>query len=246
MDQSLEELKLELDILNTKEFSGVDLKTFISYLTLCDPTITHAKIAKILGITPVALSRSLNSTSSDSRFKEEWCEKLLDAFSYIDIGKARDNWNNLLKLVTHIERRKTYLVLADLMIQYLNMRTDGFCFNPKSYSLSPEHLLFERGEEKWVIFIQYQKVLPMHSQALWMYPRSTEMQKAGHFSVICLNNQIYNSYAKPRYLPYNLFPWKENFKIISTLLVSRDLDRVEKETVLYDAEKGIDFPGTVF
>ena len=99
MNQSLAELKLEFDELNTKELSGVDLKTFISYLMLCDPTITQTKIAKILGITPVALSRSLNSTSGEFKFKEEWSEKLLDAFSHIDIGKARDNWNNLLQLL---------------------------------------------------------------------------------------------------------------------------------------------------
>lgn len=242
MNQSLADLKLEFDELNTKELSGVDLKTFISYLMLCDPTITQAKIAKILGITPVALSRSLNSTSGEFKFKEEWSEKLLDAFSHIDIGKARDNWNNLLQLVNHLERRQTYLALADLMIQYLDMHADGFCFNSQSYSLSPSHLLFERGEEKWVFFIQHQKILPSYAHTLWPYPRSTELQKAGHFSVICQSNQVYNNYTKPKFLPDNLSAWKENFKIISALLVSKDLDSVEKETILYDAEKGIDFP----
>ena len=126
------------------------------------------------------------------------------------------------------------------------MRTDGFCFNPKSYSLSPDHLLFERGEERWVIYIPYPRSIYLYSHHLWLYPRSIEMQKAEHFSVICQSYKAYSSYASPTLLPDNLSTWKENFKIISVLLISKDLDRVEKETILYDAEKGIDFPEAVF
>ena len=185
MNQALGELKQEFHKINAKELSNVDLKTFISYLMLCDPTITQAKIAKILDITPVALSRSLNSVSGDFKFKEEWSEKLLDAFAYIDLDKARDNWNNLLQLVNHLERRNTYLALADLMIQHLY--SDGYCFNPKSYTLSPNHLLFERGDEKWVFFIQHQKLIPSSARTIWPYPRCTELENARQYSIICLS-----------------------------------------------------------
>ena len=240
MNQALGELKQEFHKINAKELSNVDLTTFISYLMLCDPTITQAKIAKILDITPVALSRSLNSVSGDFKFKEEWSEKLLDAFAYIDLDKARDNWNNLLQLVNHLERRNTYLALADLMIQHLY--SDGYCFNPKSYTLSPNHLLFERGDEKWVFFIQHQKLIPSSARTIWPYPRCTELENARQYSIICLSYNAYNSYIKPKFLPANLAAWESNFKTISALLISKDLDSIEQETILYDREKGIDFP----
>ena len=46
----------------------------------------------------------------------------------------------------------------------------------------------------------------------------------------------------PKFLPANLAAWESNFKTISALLISKDLDSIEQETILYDREKGIDFP----
>ena len=65
---------------------------------------------------------------------------------------------------------------------------------------------------------------------------------ARQYSIICLSYNAYNSYIKPKFLPANLAAWESNFKTISALLISKDLDSIEQETILYDREKGIDFP----
>ena len=59
----------ELDILNEeilelemKKFSNVDLKTFVTYLSLCNSNMPQAVIARELEISAVTLSKALNST----------------------------------------------------------------------------------------------------------------------------------------------------------------------------------------
>lgn len=46
---------------NVRMLAELDLKIVVSYLLLCDKDLTQAKLARELGITPVALSRLLNA-----------------------------------------------------------------------------------------------------------------------------------------------------------------------------------------
>ena len=100
--------------------------------------------------------------------------------------------------------------------------------------------------QKWVFFIQDESYHPHSITDYLPFPRITAMQKGNHFSIICKSYNIYYSYMNPIVRPHNLSTWKEHFKTMSAILISNNYDRVEKELVLYDTEKGIDFPETVF
>lgn len=89
---------------NVRMLAELDLKIVVSYLLLCDKDLTQAKLARELGITPVALSRLLNA--EDAKVGNDMSVKLIEVIDKRDTMGLYDSMRQTLRYFFERDRIK--------------------------------------------------------------------------------------------------------------------------------------------
>ena len=243
MENALDILNEEILKLEMEDFSNVDLRTFITYLSLCNSNMSQAVIARELAISPVTLSKALNSTEQSTGIKnEKWLRKLIDLLKVANNRDVAKSWSSFLYqanlLACYQERMESIRIISD----YLLSKNSGYTLSvPQDAGSIRRYALFTKQEEKrlFVFFDNYQ----ISTGNFSVFPREFALKNITCGTIVCngkygFDNLIYGVYSNT----YAMKEWTKSCKTISVMLISLQSRQIESEAYLYDVENGLELP----
>lgn len=228
---------------NVRMLAELDLKIVVSYLLLCDKDLTQAKLARELGITPVALSRLLNA--EDAKVGNDMSVKLIEVIDKRDTMGLYDSMRQTLRYFFERDRIKKNILAIKTIEKYIHKYYGPYHLSEKThFYLHEGHLLFECQDMKWVFYIKsiWRDSIGTGNVRIKTYPREIEYQKADKFTYICTSWTMRTIAEKGRCLDHPLSLWKESYNTVSAIELTPDLKCVISDRIMYDKTKGIDFP----
>lgn len=240
----------ELDILNEeileleiKRFSNVDLRTFVTYLSLCNSNMPQAVIARELEISPVTLSKALNSTERPTGIKnEKWLRKLISLLWTANNPDVAKNWINFLHQVSYFgcyqERLETISIISD----YLSSKNSKYTLMlPSDADSIRRYVLFSKqAEEHLFVFADRRRFSPDY---FFLFPREFALKNITCGTIVCCSRDSFNAFLDGVYSDsYAMKEWTKSCETISVMLISLQSRQVESEAYLYDAENGLELP----
>ena len=116
------------------DWESVDLKVLLSILTLAEPSLTQTRLAQMLKISPVTLSRLVNS--EDHRIREAWIPTLSDCLSSVDLDKINSTTNALLRIKAQINKLHFLTEICPSLDAYSSKQGQGYEIDPLYWGLS--------------------------------------------------------------------------------------------------------------
>lgn len=240
----------ELDILNEeilelemKKFSNVDLKTFVTYLSLCNSNMPQAVIARELEISPVTLSKALNSTERPNGIKnEKWLRKLISLLWAANDPDVAENWQKFLSQMNYFrcyqERMKTISIISD----YLSSNNSGYTLSvPQDVDSIIRYALFTNQEKERLFAFADRRRFPINN--FFPFPREFALKNIICGTIVCCFRGSFNAFLNGVYSDsYTMKEWTKSCKTVSVMLISLQSGQVESEAYLYDAENGLELP----
>lgn len=240
----------ELDILNEKilelemkNFSNVDLRTFVTYLSLCNSNMPQAVIARELEISPVTLSKALNTTERPTGIKnEKWLRALISLLEVANNPDVSENWKVFLSQMNYFgcyqERMKAISIISD----YLSSKNSGYTLLvPQDADSIRRYALFTNQEkESLFVFADRRR---FSAGNFFPFPREFALKNITCGTIVCNNKYNFNALIDGAYSDsYAMKEWTKSCKTVSVLLISLQSGQVESEAYLYDAENGLELP----
>lgn len=243
-------MRNELDILNEeileleiKSFSNANLKTFVTYLSLCNSNMSQAVIARELEISPVTLSKTLNSAEQSTGIKnEKWLKKLiylLNAANNPDVSKS---WRFFIRQVEFYRCCQEHMESIRIISDYLLTNNSGYILSiPQFVNSISKYVLFNKQEKKRLfVFVDGEKHLGLFPTSI---PREFALKNIECGTFVCNHENAYNDLIDGNYTDsYAMKEWTKSCKTVSVMLISSQSGQVESEAYLYDAENGLELP----
>lgn len=240
----------ELDVLNEKilelemkKFSNVDLRTFVTYLSLCNSNMPQAVIARELEISPVTLSKALNTTERPTGIKnEKWLRTLISLLEVANNPDVAESWSSFLcqanSLECFQERKKAIHIISD----YLLSKDSGYTLSiPQDAGSITRYALFTNQEkERLFVFSDRRR---FSSTNFFRFPREFALKNITCGTIVCFFRGSFNAFLNGVYSDsYAMKEWTKSCKTVSVMLISLQSGQVESEAYLYDAENGLELP----
>ena len=243
MENALDILNEEILELELKRFSNVDLKTFVTYLSLCNSNMPQAVIARELEISPVTLSKALNSTERPTGIKnEKWLRKLISLLKVANNPDVAKSWTFFLRQVKLFACYQERLEAIRIILDYLLSNSSGYTLSlPRDADSVLKYALFTKQEERRLfVFFDNEKRSGIYSIYI---PREFALKKITYGTIVCNDKYSFNTLIDGAYSDsYAMKEWTKSCKTVSVMLISLQSGQVESEAYLYDAENGLELP----
>ena len=144
--------------LSSVGWENVDLKVLLNVLSLADPPITQAKVAQMLKVSPVTLSKLVHST--DHRIREEWVNTLCECLDTINFNTIQTTITALIHIQSQLAEQKWVKSIIPVLEEYFDANyPDKYQFDSNYWGISngiirfynkTENIqwLFSRGSEQ--------------------------------------------------------------------------------------------------
>ena len=240
----------ELDILDEKisefemkSFSNADLKTFVTYLSLCNSNMSQAVIARELEISPVTLSKALNSTERPNGIKnEKWLRTLISLLEVANNPDVAKNWRTFLFQLNCFECYQERLETIHIISDYFLSKNSGYTLSvPQDAGSIRKYALFTNQEKKRLfVFVDRRRFSPGN---FFPFPREFALKNIICGTIVCYFRDSFNAFLDGVYSDsYAMKEWTKSCKTVSVMLISLQSRQVESEAYLYDAENGLELP----
>lgn len=240
----------ELDILNEeilelemKKFSNVDLKTFVTYLSLCNSNMPQAVIARELEISPVTLSKALNSTERPNGIKnEKWLRKLISLLWAANDPDVAENWKIFLFQMNYFRCYQECMKAISIISDYLSSNNSGYTLSvPQDVDSIRRYVLFSKQDKKRLfVFCDINR----HTSNIFLFfPREFVLKNITYGTIVCNNKSNFNALIDGVYSDsYAMKEWTKSCKTVSVMFMSMKHRQIEAEAYLFDAENGLELP----
>lgn len=240
----------ELDVLNEKilelemeNFSNVDLRTFVTYLSLCNSNMPQAIIARELEISPVTLSKALNTTERPTGIKnEKWLRKLISLLKVANNPEVAKSWSSFLYQANLLACYQERINSIHIISNYLLSKNSGYTLSvPQDAGSIRRYALFtNQKKERLFVFADYRRSSPSN---FFRFPREFALKNITCGTIVCYFRGSFNAFLDGAYSDsYAMKEWTKSCKTISVMLISLQSRQVESEAYLYDAENGLELP----
>lgn len=243
MENALDILNEEILELELQRFSNVDLRTFVTYLSLCNSNMPQAVIARELEISPVTLSKALNSTEQSTGIRnEKWLRKLiclLNAANNPDVSKS---WKNFLFQMNYFECYQERLEAIHIISDYLLSKNSGYTLSiPQDAGSIRRYALFTNQEREYLFVFADRRRYSISD--FFPFPREFALKNITCGTIVCYSRGYFNAFLDGAYSDScAMKEWTKSCKTISVMLMSLQSRQVESEAYLYDAENGLELP----
>lgn len=137
---------------NKRFWEKVDLKVLLAILSLAEPSISQAKVASLLKISPVTMSRLVNSDDiEDRRVRDSWIPILSECLSSVDIKAVRETTEALRNISLQQERERRLLSVQHALEKYFLTINSDYQFDPEYWGNSTDTVCFCNGANRWLI-----------------------------------------------------------------------------------------------
>jgi len=137
------------DMANTT-WGSVDLKVLLAVLSLADPPISQAKVASLLKVSPVTLSRLVNS--NDHNVRDSWIPVLSDCLVNVDMNTIKSTVDSLNRIHNSLKEKKQLMDLKSVVEGYLLKLGDNYKFDAEYWGQAYNILRFysEEQNHQWL------------------------------------------------------------------------------------------------
>ena len=129
----------------------VDLKVLLSVLALAEPTITQTKVSQLIKISPVTLSRLVNS--DDHRIREDWIPILTECLSSVDIRTISSTVSALFRISEQVNQRKLLTEIIPVVESYIHGIDSGYTLDYDFWGIPDGIMRFYHSESDCQWFI---------------------------------------------------------------------------------------------
>lgn len=243
MENALDILNEEILKLEMEDFSNVDLRTFITYLSLCNSNMSQAVIARELEISPVTLSKALNSTEQPTGIKnEKWLRTLISLLEVANNPDVAKSWRNFLFQMRYFECYQERLETIHIISDYFLSKNSGYTLSvPQDAGSIRKYALFTNQEKKRLfVFVDRRRY---SASDFFLFPREFALRNITCGTIVCYFRGSFNAFLDGAYSDsYAMKEWTKSCKTVSVMLISLQSGQVESEAYLYDAENGLELP----
>ena len=175
----------------------VDLKVFLAILSLAEPSISQAKVASLLKISPVTMSRLVNSDDiEDRRVRDSWIPILSECLSSVDIEAVRETTEALRNISLQQERERRLLSVQHALEKYFLTINSAYQFDPEHWGRSSDTISFFNETNRWLITLgptkfRRDRFLQTASYLFSPYTRMRSVQDGDRLSVAFKNPAVF-------------------------------------------------------
>lgn len=144
---------------NDKElrlWEQIDLKVLLAIFSLARPSISQAKVASLLKVSPVTLSKLANSESRDDRrIREKWIPLLSESIDAIDLDAVSATVTALQKIYKRRQKEKRVLALRLALEEYFVKNGYNYQCDVEFWGVSNDTIRFynEETRRQWFFSI---------------------------------------------------------------------------------------------
>lgn len=131
-------------------WTQIDLKLFLSLLSLAEPAITQTKVAKDLKISPVTLSRIVNS--DNRKIKAEWVSIFTQYLDELDVSGIQKDVETLGHINSNLRRQIYTKQAIPAISQYLSKQGFEYQYDESFWGLADGILRFSINQNHQWLF----------------------------------------------------------------------------------------------
>lgn len=183
-------------------WKNVDLRVLLAVLSLAKPSISQAKVASLLKVSPVTLSRLVNSDNRDDHeVREAWIPTLTECLATVDIDTVARTATSL-RFISNRYQRERQLVFVQRAAEKHFLKCGlEYKFDPEYWGSSYDTICFYSGERRWLFTLGSAKLDRERSRQTMSnmfsyYDHMSSIQPNDRISIVYANAAVFAEVAK--------------------------------------------------